>query len=801
MKTIIIRVTNVFFLLGFSFFISQAQDPKTAKKEFSAGTKLAKEGQHAAAIEAFSRAMTADSKFADAYIARAGSYELTKNWPKAVEDYKAVFGLLDPADKQLKDLNYSCGRDYTMMQEYKQAIAYLDKAITLDNRFLAAYQERALCRIKLKNFTGAVEDCDKAIEIDKNSHTTYFYKACAADSLVSNQLAEMLYQKAITLMIDQKSKKDPVDPVYKFYFINLGLVQKELGKHDDAIKNFTEASILDQKDDKVYAYRGSVYGLKGDFTTAIADLTKAIVLNEKNVLAFLERGFANKKIGQFQNAITDFTRAIVLSDNEPKAYSGRGSCYFEIAKYSESLKDLERAAILAPADKEIGKYLADTKQRIYELNRESNIPTIFMLKPESNDKNKVNIPDNARTVTFTGKIKDESGIKSVTIDGEEAKLGNEESNPSFTITLPVVNKQQITVHAVDIYNNKAVEIFILVPTETNPPVVRLNSPVATPDMEIYLSSENPNIYFEGEITDASYIRSVTVEGLVAAFNPGEYNPKFNTNLNILNKDTIHITVVDVHGNTGQYNYFIDREASAAALSNPMGRTWAVFVDNTNYTNLPSLQGTTADVSKMRAALAQYRIDKTIVKKDLSKTDMEKFFSIELRDMLRDNQINSVLVWYSGHGKFMNDVGYWIPVDAVRDDEFTYFSLNVLKASLQSYKNVTHHLVISDACETGPAFYLAMRDAGVPKECGQWDYAKYRSAQVLTSSNKEKSSDNSLFATTFASSLSSNESQCVSIETIAERVKSVVKKNQAQTPKFGNITGIDDAGGTFFFIKK
>ncbi len=150
---------------------------------------------------------------------------------------------------------------------------------------------------------------------------------------------------------------------------------------------------------------------------------------------------------------------------------------------------------------------------------------------------------------------------------------------------------------------------------------------------------------------------------------------------------------------------------------------------------------------------------------------------------------------------MNEVGYWIPVDATKDDEFTYFSLNNLKASLQSYKNVQHHLVISDACETGPAFYLAMRSTDKPKECGQWNYAKYKSAQVLTSSNKEKSSDNSIFATTFASSLATNSDQCVSIETIADRVKAVVKKNQAQTPKFGNISGIDDGGGTFFFIKK
>ena len=88
--------------------------------------------------------------------------------------------------------------------------------------------------------------------------------------------------------------------------------------------------------------------------------------------------------------------------------------------------------------------------------------------------------------------------------------------------------------------------------------------------------------------------------------------------------------------------------------------------------------------------------------------MEKFFNIELRDLVKKNQVKSLLVWYAGHGKFINDVGYWIPVDAKRDDEFTYFNINALKAGLQGYTDVVvHTLVVSDACESGPGFYSAI----------------------------------------------------------------------------------------------
>jgi hypothetical protein len=113
--------------------------------------------------------------------------------------------------------------------------------------------------------------------------------------------------------------------------------------------------------------------------------------------------------------------------------------------------------------------------------------------------------------------------------------------------------------------------------------------------------------------------------------------------------------------------------------------------------------------------------------------MERFFSIELRDLVRSNRVNSILIWYAGHGKYIHETGYWIPVDAKRDDEFTYFNINALKASLQSYSNyVTHTLVITDACESGPSFYQAMRSTPKERNCNDWQATKFKSSQVFAS---------------------------------------------------------------------
>ena len=181
--------------------------------------------------------------------------------------------------------------------------------------------------------------------------------------------------------------------------------------------------------------------------------------------------------------------------------------------------------------------------------------------------------------------------------------------------------------------------------------------------------------------------------------------------------------------------------------------------------------------------------------------MERFFSIELRNLIVQNQVNSLLIWYSGHGKISNDNGYWMPIDASKKDEFTYFSTTNLKGYLSTYKNLRHTLVVADATETGPSFYLAMRDTDRPKECGDYQATKLKSAQVLSAAEPERSNESSLLCKTFANTLKGTKDKCISIDNISEKVNSAAKQNQKQKPKFGNIQDLSDENGTFFFMKK
>ena len=112
---------------------------------------------------------------------------------------------------------------------------------------------------------------------------------------------------------------------------------------------------------------------------------------------------------------------------------------------------------------------------------------------------------------------------------------------------------------------------------------------------------------------------------------------------------------------------------------------------------------------MNKAFANYSSQRTITKKNLSKEQLERFFNIELRDLVRVNKVNTVLVWYSGHGRTVSGKAYWVPVDAKRDDIYSYFNYGSLKRLMQNYsETVTNTLVVSDAAGSDPSFYELTR---------------------------------------------------------------------------------------------
>ncbi len=756
-------------------------------KDYKSGVSYFEKKDYKSAITDFSKVIAVKREHDRALHFRGLSYFKLQNIEKAITDLK------NAAEIKPKNTDYSfdLGMAYYTIKKYQKAAEVFNHVIARDKDRLKVYEYIVNSYLSMKEYQKAVDIAAKAVARKKNGKN-YFLLGQAQDSLML--FKEAAYSFGRSKFYDAKSIGSHIGLAYSLM---------QLKDYDKALKSADAALAIDEKNIQALLIRSQINYRKEDLQHAVNDLSKVILIKPNEKQFYAKRAAIYKKLGQHQNAIADLTKYISFDDSDYKIYYNRATSFEALIDYKNAKKDYEKLRILAENNPKAVKLYKEAKKRLFDLNKETNNPKIVMIDPISPKEGIVQIAMNKDKYIIKGQIKDESNITFIKVNGKDASFNKDTLNPYFKIELNLKGIKELNITAFDVYQNSETWVFKILETEVNAPIVKLIAPYASDDGTVYLDSDDPSLYVEGVIKDESLIKNIFIEGATAAYTLKNKNPKFSATINIMNKDGFKVTTEDIYGNKTEKKFILNRENVALLGDNPMGKTWVIFIENSDYKSFASLDGPTKDVTMMKSAFAKYKIHNIVHKKDMTKTQLERFFSIELRDLVRSNKVNSLLIWYAGHGKYINDSGYWIPTDAKRDDEFTYYNINNLKAGMQSYsKYITHTLVVTDACESGPSFYQAMRSTPKDRSCNDWQATKFKSSQVFSSAGYELASDNSQFTKTFANTLSSNPNSCIPIEIVVKKVKVAVSKGGTkQKPKFGKIAGLDDENGTFFFIKK
>ncbi len=789
MKTQKMKAKKGGFLTGIlivSLLLSMNVKGQSAKRHYKAGEDFIESKKFEFAIDEFTKAIEIDPDYTKAYIERGKLYDKAGNKDAAIEDFsKAV--VFEPKNKELF---YFLGKCYNEAGKYNLALGALNRASKLAKRELLPYQEKIKTLLALERFERAREVADTALVIKDNSLNNY-YMGVISVKLEEFDKAEKFFNKSIS-----KSR----------YFVAARLDLADLCRNreqlDKAMIHCNYVLNLDKRNIRAYHIRSDLYVKELEYPNGINDISRIIILDTDNPKWYALRGSYYQQFNQHLNAVNDYSVAISLDKENPDYYFSRARSYEHSMNFASAAKDYETITQLSEYNVDAKKLLDATKARLFEINRENDKPEIIIVDPEPKSGTILELPGDKETVLLKGKVWDESDLEYLKINDKDVRFDKKDNHYEFITDVDIRGFDELVITALDVYDNKQTGIFPIKRTEVNPPQVKIIAPYASDNNLIYLESNDPTLYIEGQITDESHIRSIFIEGVTASYRMDVENPKFSANIDIMNKNRFTVVAEDMFGNRTEKEFTLNREAAMLAQDNPMGKTWVVFIENSKYEVFASLEGPVKDISLMKASFAKYQIHNIITKQNMTKEELEKFFSIELRDLLRSNRVNSLLVWYAGHGKFVNETGYWIPVDAQRDDEFTYYNINTLKAAMQSYSSsLTHTLVVTDACESGPTFYQAMRSTPKARSCDDWTATRFKSSQVFSSAGYELAVDNSQFTRTFANSLANNPNACIPIEKIVSQVTIAVIKNNQQRPKFGKIAGLEDENGTFFFILK
>ena len=777
------------FIIATIILMAVSAFGQSAKKAYKAGNEFVDNLKYDDAVVQFTSAIGLEPSNPDYYYARGETYQKLSKYNEAKADFEKSLVF---APKNI-DAMISLGAVCNKLGNYDEALKLLNHVSAIDKRNSKVYPEKVITLTNLKRFDQALQTSDTALII-KDTPMDYYWRGIIYRRLNNNALGEKELRKAIS-----KDKK-LAEPRIELADLLIVTNPKE------AMDQCNEVIKTNDRNTDAYLTRSRVYKKTLDYPSAINDISKTILIDPVNPAFYFERAKCYQEFNQHANAINDFSKCISLQvaakAEDPESYYARAKSYEEIQDYDKARADYNKITFLSKYDAKAREMLELSQKRLYEINREADPPEIAVVSPLP-VKDTVEIKGDKTAILISGILKDKSKIKSFKINNESVPLVEKNGESDFIANINVNGINKITISAIDDYNNEKLVDYALKRTEINPPKITISAPYTSEEGQVLLDNLTPNIAIQGRILDESPIKSITVGNFTASYNPNELNPAYTATLDVSNLNKFTVVAEDIYGNRKETEFILNREAAGIAATNPMGRTWVVFIENSSYETFASLDGPIKDVSTMRRALANYQIHNIIPKKDMTKKEMEYFFNIELRDQVKKNQVKSLLIYYAGHGKFINDVGYWIPVDAKRDDEFTYFNINSLKAALQGYSDVVvHTLVVADACESGPGFYSASRSSGDAPTCDNRDATTNKSAQVFSSAvGYELAVDNSKFTSTFANTLMNNKNACIPIETIVKTVTAAVATDKGQKPKFGTIQGLDDMKGTFFFISK
>jgi len=775
-SAIILSVTNI--------------NAQSAKKLLRAGKTQLKENQVEQASQSFTKALEMDPNMVDAYVLRAKTYTILGDQEKAIKDLDIV-NKLDPKDEEswLKNANLN----YTK-EDYKKASEKYASYLNIESKDLSIYSRQIQCLIIIEDYNKALFFAKKKQDVKETAQG--FYEVANLEYILKNYpAAEKSFRKAIALNSNN----------IKFHN-GLAIDLYVQNKYDACIYETNEVFRRDKNNKQAFLTRAKAYHKKIEYTRAIDDMSKVIVLysSDDDFLDNLNfRGDLYLEFSQHMNAIGDYSRVIGKDPDNTYALYKRAQAYEEITRSDEAIKDLTKVIAIAGTGALVSEeVLNDSKTKLYGLKRESEDPIVTISGDGITDNN-IRVTFDKNEVEINIKAEDENSIESLAIDGEEVMIQDNSGLVNVSRVIDITDKEKINITSKDTYGNESSTPFYIYRVENDPPAVSFSTPYATENNELILDSgmDDSRVYFKGNIDDQSLIKSISIDGVLIPFNTEELNPVFESYINLQDKTRLTIKVIDIYDNEFKQEYFLNREQALYADSSPMGKTWVVFLENSDYISFASLDGPGKDVQLMKSALSNYQVHNIIHKRNFTKEQMSRFFSIELRDLIKGQNVNSLIIWYAGHGKSLNETGYWIPVDAKRNDEFSYYSITNLKASMQVYAgDLTHTLVITDACESGPSFYQAMRSDVVVRDCGDESAIKFKSSQVFSSAGYELASDNSQFTKTFANSLVNNTNTCIPIEQIVLNVGSSVEKDNQQKPQFGKIEGLEDENGSFFFIK-
>jgi tetratricopeptide (TPR) repeat protein len=359
----------------------------------TAGTtvgNLPEVGDPAGAIEDYTKAISINPKDALFYQNRAIAYERLRKYKEAIADYSQAI-LISPNNP---DLYFGRGYVYSLLYDTSNSRRdYQSGEAKMKPTTSSEYAARGWIRnYKLQEYSGAISDYTKAIELNPGNGELYARRASIYVEIKKDQLAIADYTKAILLSNEDDVRNNYFERGQIYYRLddyqkaiadfnraysasdecisgyaadicqNRGIAKLESGDIRGALVDFERLIKQGYTSPETYYYRGlakqnlgNQEGAKQDYQ-AILNAAETYYSSYDKYNLYYYQGLAYFGLGKTQSAIANFTEAIKLDPINPLAYHHRGIAYQVLKDKINAINDLKKADRLYLQQNKLNKH-------------------------------------------------------------------------------------------------------------------------------------------------------------------------------------------------------------------------------------------------------------------------------------------------------------------------------------------------------------------------------------------------------------------------------------------------------------
>lgn len=316
-----------------AFRDATAQLPDNADVLLYQGAPLLALERFADAHALYTQVVTRDPTHAFGFANRATSAWQLGNLEGAFADFTQALALAGDDPRIVLTVCSNRGRVYYQQGQYAAALTDYQQARTLMPQYADFSYEFAQCYARL----GQVEAAAMAL-VMASARDLGVQRRAQADPAFEPWLAHPLLMPVLG---------DPAilfpDPQTALEYTCRGLRYEQIGRHQQALADYSRAIELDPTDAHAYVHRGNFYMPQQQYAAALSDYDHALRFDPNNTQAHYGRAGAYTNIGQPVKALAEYDAALAADPHFFAAYFNRALLHEQAGRIAEALADYEHA--------------------------------------------------------------------------------------------------------------------------------------------------------------------------------------------------------------------------------------------------------------------------------------------------------------------------------------------------------------------------------------------------------------------------------------------------------------------------